>query len=89
MIVIKTNLAYKRCDSTEFRKSGFMKGKQRYQCKSCGMLFTEGDKRRKYSDEVIDKAIDTYLDGKGLRRTARLLDKYLHIKVAHQVIMNS
>ena len=78
---METTLACKRCNSTEFRKSGFMKVKQRYQCKSCKMNFTEGDNRRKYSDEVRDKAISIYLEGNGFRRTERLLKKTLGIKV--------
>ena len=51
------------------------------------MNFTEGDNRRKYSDEVRDKAISIYLEGNGFRLTERLLKKTLGINVAHQLII--
>jgi transposase len=35
----------KRCDSMEYVRNGFVQGKQRYRCKSCGYNYSEGDKR--------------------------------------------
>ena len=31
----------KRCGSEEHTKNGFMRGKQRYRCKACGLNFTD------------------------------------------------
>lgn len=63
----------KRCGCGELMRSGFASGKQRYQCKSCGMHFTEGDKRRKYSERLINAALELYLEGNEFRRISRLL----------------
>ena len=84
---METTLACKRCGGKEFRKSGFMNGKQRYLCKSCKMNFTEGDKRRIHSDKVRNTAIELYVEGNGFRKTERLLWKTLGIKVCHQLII--
>ena len=35
----------KNCDNEKVVKSGFVRGKQRYKCKSCGYNFIEGDAR--------------------------------------------
>ena len=35
----------KRCHSTHTVKHGFVRQKQRYQCKNCGYEFVEGDQR--------------------------------------------
>ncbi len=35
----------KRCDSRQWVKHGFVRGKQRYRCKRCGYHFVEGDGR--------------------------------------------
>lgn len=35
----------KNCKSEKVVKSGFIRGKQRYQCKNCGCNFVEGDSR--------------------------------------------
>lgn len=53
----------KRCGCEALMKRGFVSGKQRYQCKSCGMHFTERDKRRKYSERLISAAVELYLKG--------------------------
>lgn len=36
----------KRCQGTKCVKSGLIRGKQRWLCKSCGYHFTEGDRRK-------------------------------------------
>jgi transposase-like protein len=35
----------KNCHSVRIAKSGFVRGKQRYKCKECGVHFVEGDAR--------------------------------------------
>jgi insertion element IS1 protein InsB len=43
----------KRCKSTRVVKNGFANNKQRYLCKECGYVFTEGDRRVKPKIKVI------------------------------------
>ena len=64
-------LLCKHCGEANFRKAGFSKGKQRYKCASCDKLFSEGDKREKYSIEQRLKAIKLYTEGVGLRTIER------------------
>lgn len=79
----------KRCSSEEVCKSGFVSGnKQRYLCKACGMNFTEGDKREKYSHRVIQAAIDLYIEGNGFRRTSRLLKKIFNVDACFQLVIH-
>jgi transposase-like protein len=40
----------KNCHSVQIIKSGFVRGKQRYKCKECGVHFVEGDART--SDKI-------------------------------------
>jgi transposase-like protein len=40
----------KNCHSVRIIKSGFVRGKQRYKCKECGVHFVEGDART--SDKI-------------------------------------
>ena len=61
----------KHCRDSSHKKAGFSKGKQRYKCKSCNKVFSEGDKRVKYSMEQKLKAIKLYTDGVGLRTIER------------------
>ena len=42
-------LTCKKCNSSNFTKSGYMNDKQRFRCKDCGCNFTEGDGRTKDS----------------------------------------
>ena len=64
-------LSCKHCGEIIYKKAGFSKGKQRYKCKSCNKVFSEGDKRVKYSMEQKLKAIKLYTDGVGLRTIER------------------
>jgi transposase-like protein len=63
----------KRCGSGDVCKSGFVKGKQRYLCKTCRMNFTDGDGREKHSQRVIRAAIELCVEGNGFRRISILL----------------
>jgi len=58
-----------------------MRKKQRYRCKKCNYLFTEGD-NRKVPDVVKKLAIHMYLEGLGFRSIERVLG------VSNVVIMN-
>ncbi len=64
-------LICKHCGDSNYRKAGFSKGKQRYKCKNCERLFSEGDKRERYSIEQRLKAIKLYTEGVGLRTIER------------------
>ena len=52
---------------SDYRKAGFSKGKQRYKCTNCNRVFSEGDKREKYSMDQKLRAIKLYTEGVGLR----------------------
>ena len=62
----------KNCGSESRIKSGFLKGKQRYECKDCGKTYREGDRRVKFSLEKKNKVIKSYLEGVGIRSIERL-----------------
>jgi transposase len=42
----------KNCQHTHTVKNGFVRGKQRYQCRACGYNFVIGDERHSHSTEV-------------------------------------
>jgi transposase-like protein len=50
----------KQCDGKDFVKNGFVRGQQRYRCKSCGLNFVVGDKRVK-EDTAIKRAFAVIL----------------------------
>ena len=65
-------LRCKRCGSTEQVKNGFMRGKQRYRCKACGLNFTDTPARgRPLALKVT--AVLLYVSGLSMNRTAKLL----------------
>lgn len=57
------NITCKKCGSKDYVKSGTVRGKQRYKCKSCGLHFVEGDQRVKVSS--AGKALAMLLYGSG------------------------
>ena len=61
-----------KCNSKEYRKSGFMNEKQRYMCKVCGYQFTT-TKKRGYSDKIKNQAIQMSIEGMGFRAIERVL----------------
>jgi transposase-like protein len=81
-------LKCKKCGSEAYNKNGFMKGKQRYKCKVCGINFTEGDKRDKHHESVKQAALALYLEGCGFRRISRLLKKILNVNVCYQLVIH-
>ena len=62
----------KRCGSEEHTRNGFMRGKQRYRCKACGLNFTDTPPRG-LPLKVKATAVLLYLSGLSMNRTARLL----------------
>ena len=65
-------LQCRRCGSEEQVKNGFMRGKQRYRCKGCGLNFTDTPPRGLPLQLKIT-AILLYLSGLSMNRTAKLL----------------
>ena len=65
-------LRCKRCGGEEHVKNGFMKGKQRYRCKACGLNFTDTPPRG-MPLRVKVTAVLLYLSGLSMNRTAKLL----------------
>ena len=65
-------LRCKRCGSGEHTKNGFMRGKQRYRCKACGLNFTDTPPRGKPLALKVT-AVLLYVSGLSMNRTAKLL----------------
>ena len=65
-------LRCKGCGSGEHVKNGFMRGKQRYRCKACGLNFTDTPPRG-MPLRVEVEAVLLYLSGLSMNRTAKLL----------------
>ena len=65
-------LRCKACGSEEQVKNGFMRGKQRYRCKACGLNFTDTPPRG-MPLAMKATAVLLYLSGLSMNRTAKLL----------------
>ena len=65
-------LRCKRCGSGEHTKNGFMRGKQRYRCRACGLNFTATPPRGKPLALKVT-AVLLYLSGPSMNRTAKLV----------------
>jgi transposase len=65
-------LRCKRCGSEEQTRNGFMRGKQRYRCKACGLNFTDTPPRG-MPFQLKVTAVLLYVSGLPMNRTAKLL----------------
>jgi transposase len=65
-------LRCKECGSEEHVKNGFMRGKQRYRCKACGLNFTDTSLPGKPLAMKVT-AVLLYVSGLSMNRTAKLL----------------
>src|SRR3954465_4517479 len=65
-------LRCKRCGAEGHVKNGFMRGKQRYRCKACGLNFTDTPPRG-MPLRIKVEAVLLYLSGLAMNRTAKLL----------------
>ena len=65
-------LRCKGCGDEEHVKNGFMRGKQRYRCKGCGLNFTDTPPRG-MPLRIKVTAVLLYLSGLSMNRTAKLL----------------
>ena len=64
-------LRCKRCGCEEHARNGFMRGKQRYRCKGCGLSFTDTPPRG-MPLQVKVTAVLLYIGGLSMNRTAKL-----------------
>lgn len=76
-----------KCPKCERKEKQYKNGKtkagsQRYRCCHCGSSYTPEKKYQGYGKALRQKAIKMYIDGSGLRRTARQLG------VHHQSVAN-
>jgi transposase len=62
-----------KCGGTERRKDGFVRGRQRHQCKGCGYRYTVAQHAGTGDAAVRQRALDMYLEGLGFRSIGRLL----------------
>jgi transposase-like protein len=62
-----------KCKQTEHSKAGFVKGRQRYKCKSCGYYYSVEKKSDVKSEETRRMALEMYLEGLGFRAIGRVL----------------
>ena len=65
-------LRCKRCGGEEHTKNGFMRGKQRYRCKGCGLNFTDTPPPGKPL-AMKATAVLLYVRGLSMNRTGKLL----------------
>src|SRR3954447_25518328 len=68
----RMGLRCKGCGSEEQVKNGFMRGKQRYRCKGCGLNFTDTPPRGMPLRLKVG-AILLHVSGLSMNRTAKLL----------------
>lgn len=71
-----------KCQSEKIVKSGFIKEKQRFKCKSCNYFFTVDKLGKQIDTYYIIKAIQLYLEGISYREIERLLG------ISHVTVMN-
>ena len=65
-------LRCKRCGGGEHTRNGFMRGKQRYRCKACGLNFTATPPRG-LPLQLKVTAVLLYVSGLSMNRTAQLV----------------
>ncbi|MCR9153196.1 MAG: transposase-like zinc-binding domain-containing protein [Croceimicrobium sp.] len=70
------------CGEQEATKSGIVKGRQRYKCKSCSYHYTVSRLGKKIDNYYVTKALQLYLEGLSYREIERILG------VSHVSVMN-
>ena len=71
-----------KCDSKNFVKSGIIKERQRFKCKSCNYYFTVQQLGKSIEGEYVIKSHQLYLEGISFREIERILN------VSHVSVMN-
>ncbi len=62
-----------KCKSSDHRKDGVVKGKQRHKCKGCNYRFTVMQKSTAKPESMKRQALQLYLEGLGFRSIGRFL----------------
>jgi insertion element IS1 protein InsB len=68
----KNNMNCPQCNSNQIRKNGNRRGKQNYQCKSCGRQFIEYYSSWGYSKKIQEDCLTMYVNGNGFRAIERI-----------------
>jgi hypothetical protein len=71
-----------KCTSVQIVKSGVVKGRQRYRCKSCSYHFSVMKKGKSIDPYYVIKALQLHIEGVSLREIERILG------VSHVSVMN-
>jgi len=71
-----------KCKTEEINKSGLVRGRQRYLCKSCNYYFSVMKEGKNIDTYYVIKALQLYIEGVSLREIERL------IGVSHVSVMN-
>lgn len=71
-----------KCQGNQIVKSGIIKDRQRYLCKSCQYYFTVNKLGKKIDDYYVTKALQLYLEGISYREIERI------IGVSHVTVSN-
>jgi hypothetical protein len=61
------------CGHQNIAKSGIVKEKQRYKCRSCGYHFTVNKLGKRIDDYYVIKALQLFVEGVSLREIERIL----------------
>jgi transposase-like protein len=71
-----------KCQSVEYVKSGVIKGRQRFKCKTCSYYYTVQKLGKRIDDYYVTKALQLYVEGVSYREIERLLG------ISHVSVMN-
>ncbi len=70
------------CTSNKIIKSGIIKNRQRYKCKTCNYFFTVNKLGKRIDDYYVNKALQLYLEGLTYREIERILG------ISHVTVLN-
>lgn len=77
-----SNPSCPRCDAQNVIKSGVVKSRQRFKCKSCHYFFTVEKLGKQVDNYTVIKALQLYIEGVSYREIERLLG------ISHVSVMN-
>lgn len=77
-------LSCPKCQGIIIVKSGIIKDRQRYLCKSCNYYFTVNKLGKKIDDYYVTKALQLYLEGLSYREIERIIG-VSHVSISNWV----
>ena len=77
-------LACPKCQNNKVVKSGIVKNRQRYLCKSCNYFFSVNKLGKKIDDYYVTKAFQLYLEGLSFREIERIIG-VSHVSISNWV----